>query len=250
MTILNCPVTTKPLWIPNAAEEVETEIVWPVDLSCCVIPVTVPPTDLSPFVAVAVDLLWRKTCFRFGICAIEIRPCLPGCTCFPKACSCECSWLRFDLRQHVGHPIESVDAVKVDNVDVPPAGNWYVANNRYLVPIRDGLLWCWPPQDLNLETGSVGTWSIELTIGEMPGASLLFAAADLACQMWKSCTPGQVCDIPPNAVSVTRDGVTVNLETGLLAYPPVKMALDAYPCPQKLRSRITDPAEWYPSVVV
>lgn len=247
--ILNCPITSAPRWVPNTAEPVDTEVVWPIDTTTC--PCSGIETVNPMFYAVAVDLLWRKTCKQFGICTTRIRPCNRRCSCRVR-CNGDCSWVRFNLTEHVAYPIISVDAVNVNGSAIGPDEYQITNGNKYLVPNRpdaahtpaiEGLLWCWPDQDLNVPDGEEDTWSVDVTVGEMPGPALLFAASDLACQMAKSCA-GEVCDVPQNAISVTRDGVTVRLETGLLAIPSVKMALDAYPCPKGRRSRMIDPSEW------
>lgn len=246
MTVLNCPVGPVE-WAANDVEPTEAMLQWPVDVSCCT-QIDLTAAENLRFVAAAVDLLWRKSGRRFGLCEAVIRPCERPCSCRPR-CFGECQWQRLDLFNLVNNRIESVTSVTVDGADVPAAGNWYVSNeNHYLTPVRDGLLWCWPEQDMNLEAGEAGTWSVEIVVGEQPPESGPIAAAELACQIARACA-GEECDVPRNAVSVSRDGVTIQLETSMLKLPLVAMFLDVYGT-RAPRSRIIDPAEWTEPAVV
>ncbi|HOY81252.1 MAG TPA: hypothetical protein PLB92_03860 [Rhodoglobus sp.] len=145
-------------------------------------------------------------------------------------------------------PIISIVELRIDGAVVPTSEYWL--SGTKLVPLRDGEFWPRPAQDMNLAYDAVGTWSIKLMIGRVPPELLLIAAAELACNVASMCY-GKPCDVPQNAVSVTRDGVTIRLDTGFNAIQSVKMALDAFGCKAKTRrSRIVDPREFMPSTRV
>jgi hypothetical protein len=245
MTALHCPVHPQ-VWTDPGLPPVQAVIIWPVDVSCCTTTDLLLPVNRR-FVAAAVEALWEKTCGKYGICTVTVRPCERICGCY-SGCIGECAWRKFDLRDLVTAPIVSVDAVNIEGVVIPAADYW-IADGRYLVPYRTGALWDIQPQDMNAPFPGPGTWGITITVGQIPPPLLLIAAAELACQIARYCS-GQPCDLPPNAISVTRDGVTVRLETGFQAIPTVKMALEAYGCDKttkKYRSRIVDPGEFLPS---
>ena len=237
--MLNCPVGPVN-WIPNAQPAVDAELSWPVDDQCCDEPELANRPDI---VAAAVQALHEASCRRFGVCVLTVRPCVPNCACRQELCVSDCSFRRFDLADFTQHPIISIDAVEIDGVAISPDDYW-ISGRRWLVPRRGGLLWDCPQQDLNEAAGSVGTWSITMTVGQPPPAMLLIAAADLACQILKLCLD-RPCDLPPNAVSVIRDGTTIRLLTGMQSVPLVKMALDVYgDCKKKkIRTRMVHPAD-------
>lgn len=229
-------------WASNSATPVDSEVMWPLNLSCCkaLDLVPAPPESLVLRAsAAASQALFDKTCRKYRLCYQELRPC-NVCDC-GGACSGECSLRALNLRSLLGvnANIVQIGDVKIDGVVVPDTEYW-LEQNRYLVPLRNGLLWQWPVQDLHLPTAAVGTWSVGVYYGTLVPELLLIAAEDLACQLITRCM-GQPCDIPENAISVTREGVTIRLETGLSALPTVKEALEIYgKCAE--RTRILDPA--------
>jgi len=235
---------------------VQRPLRWPLDMSCC--QHEVADAKRRQLQAAAIDLMFVETGGRFTLCTDVFQPC-PVCeTCWPFMLGvplpvflggmfdCSCNVRQFDLYQLTGGPVTAVVSVKkhdgVTETVIPPT-DYALVGRRYLRPYRGGLLEKgWPNQDLAIPYGSpLGeTWQITLRHGVQPPASVLLAASDLACQLIAYCV-GAPCDLPANAVAVTREGVTIKLETGLQAIPTVKMALDAYP-KLRNRSRLVDPS--------
>jgi hypothetical protein len=87
----------------------------------------------------------------------------------------------------------------------------------------------WPTQDLNLPDTAVGAWGIDVLVGEAPPAAVLLAAEAVACQIVRWCQ-GAPCDVPDNAISVSREGVTIQLARGLKAVSEVAAVLDVDWC--------------------
>lgn len=239
--MLRCPVTA-PSWVANenTVEGPDTVVAWPIAPCCDAIDLLLP--ENVRFIAAAVDAMHTKTCGKYGVCSVTYRPCVSRCDC-RDVCSGDCSWRAYDLRDLTMLPIISVDEIRIDGDVVAETQYWLSANS--LIPLRDGVLWSrYVPQDMNLPFNSSGTWSVTLTVGEIPPELVLIAAGDLACHLARLCL-GLPCDLPQNAVSVTRDGVTVRLDTGFEAIQTVKMAIDAYGCNARARrSRIVDPSEF------
>lgn len=244
--MLTCPVAT-PAWVANDLVGDEATVAWKVDVSCCTATDLNDPANIR-YVAAAVQALNKKTCGEYGICEVEFRPCISRrCGC-PGLCDDTCTWREYDLRDLTLLPIISIVELRIDGAVIPSSE--YMLSGAKLIPLRDGALWSRPSQDMNLAYDAVGTWSIKLSIGRMPPELLLIAAAELACAIAARCA-GQACELPQNAVSVTRDGVTIRLDTGFDAIQSVKMALDAFGCKAKTRrSRIVDPREFMPSTRV
>lgn len=243
----DCPTPAIEWQSPDPAPTpIPANIMWPLDLSCCP---NIPAPPFSPQVqalintasAAASQALWDLTCRKYRVCLETAYPC-PVCPC-GDTCVRGCKFAKVDLFPFFGRKIIEIDEVLVDGVAVPDV-DYRLDANRYLVPHRDLSLWPWPEQDLNLAPGSPGTWQVNVYVGEPPPALLLLAAQDMACQLIAHCL-GQPCDIPDNAVSVTREGVTIRLETGLQALPTVKQALEVYgDCRKQRRTGMWDPARW------
>lgn len=246
-----CPVpviewqtTTNPATIPM-------ELMWPLDLTCCSVLEAQRDSNgvLSPAVqqlalqaqAAASQALFDLTCRQYKVCRTTIWPCIEcGCA---DVCTTSCNYSRYDLTRLVGSDILEIDEVRVGGVAIPEA-DYRLDSRRWLVPINTGLLHPWPVQDLTAADNSPRTWGVSVYYGELPPALLLLAAQDMACNLVARCLD-QPCDIPENAVSVTREGVTIRLETGMKAIPTVKMALEVYgDCKKRRRSSILDPAHW------
>lgn len=245
----DCPTPQIEWQSPDPAPTpIPTNIMWPMDLTCCPAVAGLTP-PIPPAVAqlllraqaAASQALWDLTCRQYRVCLEEIYPC-PVCPC-GDTCVKGCRFAKIDLFPFFGRKVLEIDEIIVDGVAIPEV-DYRLDANRYLVPHRDLALWPWPEQDINLPPGDPGTWQVRAYVGEPPPELLLLAAEDMACQLVARCL-SQPCDIPDNAVSVTREGVTIRLETGLMALPTVKQALEVYgECKKRRRTGMWDPARW------
>lgn len=191
--------------------------------------------------AAAIDVMDRVTHRRWsGPCRYEVRPCTQEC----RGCrrlSCSCRWDRLDLGRLLPRSLVGIVQILVDGEDVPTT-DWRIDNGRYLTPIRDGLLWPWPRQDLNLLAGDDDTWYIDAVAGNHPNQMVLQGTADLAYQLWSLCQ-GRACDVPTNAVSITREGVTVSLEAGMIRQVPLAATIQDLYGKRPRRQRIWSPLD-------
>jgi hypothetical protein len=233
-------------WDPADPDAVQTaRLRWSLPMGCC----DDAPDDLEDPVwlgmqAAGIEVVDRLSHRRFGgPCMYEVRPCPPTCCNCARAACC-CGWERLNLQTWLPRRLRAIDKIVVNcaafDGEVPEDEYW-LANGRYLTPKRGGSLWPWPPQDLNTVPGDPGTWYIWAVAGDGPNQAILQAAAEVACQLWDVCN-GRPCDVPTNAVSVSRDGVTVTLETGMIAgLPMVRTVKDLYGA-RRRPQRIWDPA--------
>lgn len=199
--------------------------------------------EIAAVIEQAVLFVNDVTCGQFdGPCSTTIRPltdCAPA-----DACTCHGAWPRLDLYQWVTGPIVTVDQVSVDG-EIVPADNYHLWEHRFLGPVDpDGstsALDPWPEQNMRKLSGP-GTWSITVTHGAGLPVPLRSAVVELASQLGKRCC-GEDCDLPDNATSVSRGGVTVSLATrqeGKVGVQAIDMALERYGCP-KVSGGILDP---------
>lgn len=188
-------------------------------------------SNAADWLEVATDLLFHLSGLQYpGECTTTVRPCgsrrtvarwrslgdlalgMPawagwGCSCGEGACGCSGgtgALLGLD-------PIRSVDAVKVDGVELDE-GAYRVDDWRLLVRL-DGEAWpcC---QDLTLPDDSEGTWSVTVKHGAPPPPAGVAACAALACELAKAAKPNDgdsTCDLPPEVVSLVREGVSVQI---------------------------------------
>lgn len=235
---------------------VQRPLRWPLDVSGC--PHKVTEAKGRQLKAAAIDLMFAQTGGRFTLCTDTFQPCTVCEVCYPwyrgvplpafagGMFDCACAVQQLDLYSLTWGPVTSIVSVKRhDGVTetVVPTTDYALVGGRYLRPYRGGLLGpIWPPQDLQVPYGSPlnPTWQITLRHGVQPPPSVLLAAQDLYCQL-AAYSVGAPCDLPANAVSVTRENVTIRLEQGMRAIPTVRMALDTYPM-QRKRSRLVDPS--------
>ena len=199
----------------------------------------------------ATSWLYEATCSRFtGVCTSLVRPRPPCGHLGDDNCTAACNWRRLDLSPMVTGPVRSIVAVTVDGVELENAEgeDYRLANARWLVAHEDGALRPWPTQYMNRPDGAEGTWSVTVTHGLIVPPHLADAAADLAKQLIARCLGGD-CLLPDNATSVSRDGVTVELNVpagGKTGLPLVDSIVDMYPC--RRTRRMYDPAEPEPEV--
>jgi len=162
---------------------------WDLPTGCCREVCEDDDTELARFLAIATATVYRATCFRFpGACDIELQPCRPCRTdCRCRRCNGPSKAIPLDeaglcypiLLDETGLPL--VEVV----VDGQTAGGWRLNHDR--VTLEHFGSGSWPEQDLELDPGDPGTWTIRATIGRQPPADLLYGTARLACELLKEC---------------------------------------------------------------
>lgn len=185
--------------------------------------------DWTDAIAVASEVLHVLSGRQFtGTCTRTIRPCLVDCGCachgagwplwgagppwswYPRALTARCCPPQIDL--HGG--VASITSVKVDG-ETLAVGAYRLDEGRWLVRLADsdGDNEGWPCcQRLDLATTEECTFEIvyvtEADVPEM-GAR---AAAELACELAKACTPAAgECRLPKRVTNLIRQGVSMTL---------------------------------------
>jgi hypothetical protein len=110
-----------------------------------------------------------------------------------------------------GYPVQAIVEVKIDGAVVSP-DTYRLDRQRDLVRVRplstDNFL-RWPScQALDLPDTQPGTFSVTYTYGADPPQAGVDAAAELACEIYKSCLD-QPCALPRGTARVTRQGITI-----------------------------------------
>lgn len=171
---------------------------------------------LAEGIQIASDVLYEFTKRRWpGTCTDLVRPCgyrqADSCGCRSSR-SCGCT--RLSELELPGHPVASVEAVKIDGVLLDP-DRYRVDDHRWLVYLPesdDAERQGWPCcQRIDLPDTAEDTWSVAYSYGQDPPLGGRRAAANLGCQLALSCTPalaGQ-CKLPKRVTSITRQGLTV-----------------------------------------
>lgn len=119
-----------------------------------------------------------------------------------------------------GVPIREIEEVLIDGVALD-SDEYAIAEPNRLVRLRDvtdphnRLVWpgC---QIMDLPETEEGTFAITYTYGADPPQTGRSAAAALACEIWRACSPAGECSLPDNVTRVVRDGVTME-SAGLVA---------------------------------
>lgn len=108
-------------------------------------------------------------------------------------------------------PIGWVAKVEIDGATLDPSA-YRVDNGNRLVRI-DGDAWpsC---QDMAAELTEDNTFGVTYYQGAYPDANANFAAGKLATEFYKACS-GNKCALPAGVTTVTRQGVTMEIQTGL-----------------------------------
>ena len=179
-------------------------IKWPCDIS------TEDPELVSLARQSAQQMLWSLSGRRYGLCTTTEEykmPCVGGCAfpygydfgpgvewqlgLFPRKC----------CRIHLySRPVLSVELVLIDGEIVPPGE--YQLQRGWLARIGE----CWPCE----QECEIAPLAVTYTYGiEVPALGEL-AMGELACEILAGLT-GADCRLPSNAISVTRQGVTVDL---------------------------------------
>lgn len=223
----------------------EWSVKYPCDVS------EVDPEILAVAVESAQSILWSLSGRRFGVCTITETynmPCTSPCvTPWSDDFGPGVEWrLNGDWmyrRQccaiHLDHqPVRSIDTVIVNGVALDP-DEYYLGRNK-LYRIGE----CFPCEEDCEYPPVVVTYSY----GIDPPALSEFAMGELTCEILAA-FEGADCRLPSNAISVTRQGVTVDLgdvrtliETGRVGLPLVDAFLrNVNPNNLSDRSRVYSP---------
>jgi len=128
----------------------------------------------------------------------------------------------------------------IDGVDETPTVR--LDSKREVTLLDSSARSCFPIQRLDLPDGAPGTWSIRYRFGLAPIGLAKLGAADLACELIKSCQ-GLDCTLPDNAESVTKRGITVRFRgPGFTNVKTADLLIDGYGCPKTGTRRMIDPA--------
>lgn len=175
--------------------------------------------------AAASQILYELTLRRFaGNCESTARPCRERCSCWPAQgnayvdggsraifwngaswsgteCGCGC----LSQVKLPGYPVRSIVQVKIDGAVVSPS--LYRLDERRYLTRTDGDTWpaC---QNLALADTEPGTWSVTYEHGSDPPMAGRLAAAELACELYRSCS-GQECSLPSGVTRISRQGIVV-----------------------------------------
>lgn len=152
------------------------------------------------------------------------------------------------FRARLPGPVSAITLVTIDGVVVPPAsyrldeGEWLVRTDRI----------AWPRwQDVNLVSGTVGTWVVTYLRG-IPVPSILLAAAGTYALEWARATAptaATTCRLPGRTKELIRQGLTLQMVdptqlldeglTGLSDVDPIIRALN--PTRQRRPPRVLTP---------
>lgn len=190
--------------------------------------------DLSPAATgtalqAASELLWVKSGRRFGVCEITLRPCRDGCgdgrivdgwwqwdagprptfyrgvwanvTCGSCTTGCSCAAVS---EVTLPSPVAGIVEVRINGQVLAPSA-YRVDDYRKLVRTDGGE---WPDcNDLSLNDGALGTWSVTVEVGEEVPVAGRLAVGELAVELGKAMACDQSCALPANLTALARAGV-------------------------------------------
>lgn len=207
---------------------------WPIDPACFEAEFDDLDDDVrTRSVALASQTLHRLTGYRVGGCPIKVRPCKPSCArdvfmgymsptglypmnwggVWTNVCGhstdCSCTQL---CQIALPPPVGRLDKVMIDGVDV--TANFRIDDGNLLT--YTGTSDCPIPacQNLRLADTQVGTFSVTYLNAYRVDTVGAYAAGVLALEFAKACTGKGKCRLPSNVVSITRQGVSMELDPG------------------------------------
>jgi len=193
----------------------------------------VPEAVVDLTITGAIEWMNDLTCGAYpGSCTTEVRP-VPGCG-HQERCGCTARWERLDLLRWLPGPVTDLVSVTVDGQAVN-AAYYAVLNQRWLTARKvdgESPLIPWPAQDMGRPLGETDTWAVTVEHGLTPPAPLAQATAELVCQLLRR-YQGLECDLPDNATSITRSGVSISLaqrQAGRIGVQAIDAVLDTYGC--------------------
>jgi len=197
---------------------------WPYRLLCEVSAESAPITGYA--VAMATDLLWSMTGMRFGLCNVTLRPCRRDCydtfpdgwgmwpqpaliggqwfnlTCGGCFGDCSCSSVSDFV---LPSPVHQILDITIDGTPMV-TGSYRLDNNRIVVRTDGGV---WPAcNDLSVDDGQPGTWTVTATFGEPVPDGGVLAMGELICEIIRGATGGD-CRLPAGVTQLIRQGVTI-----------------------------------------
>lgn len=160
---------------------------------------------------------------RVTACPVTVRPCPPGCGCATRDCfSCDpgCQ-LTFPF---IGELLE----VRIDG-ELQNTSNFEVQDNRFLVYQGAGSCPFTGPQNLAADLDQPGTWSVTYLPGYPVDSLGAQAVTLLALEFAKACTGRGKCALPKNVRTVSRFGMTYEVQTSMFpdGYTGIQL-VDAY----------------------
>lgn len=224
---------------------------------CCGVDVSSDTEDaLAAAAEAASGVLFALSGRTFrGTCGpVTVRPCGKGSSCYvpgrsDRIRSCGCAPLSTVLLP--GYPVLEVGMVKLDG-EVQPPSEYRLDDRRKLVRLADsnGNQQFWPScQRMDLADTEERTFSVTYYYGVAPPELGIQAAAQLGCEIYRSCTGSGECNLPSGTVRMTRQGITVEraalmnyLQSGSTGLVKVDLFLAAYGSDGARRR----PAVWSP----
>jgi hypothetical protein len=201
------------------------------DLIACGVEASTDGADLDYWASVASELMYTLSGRRFGgLCGpMTVRPCRGACACGWQVLSrgyvvhwrddagswycgeddCGCTG---ESIVELWYPARTVIEVKIDGDVVDPT-TYRIIRGRYLQRLDDVgppvSHRVWPScQNVTLDDGEDGTFSITYTYGRYPPESGKLAAAQLGANLLKECN-GEACALPAGVTRITRQGVQI-----------------------------------------
>lgn len=239
---------------------------------CSAIVVSGDASVYDAYALAASQTLWELSGRQFaGECERTVRPCVPGCGCWPTRAWAYGAWDPWygwwggpgvpggegngrgccgclSEVKLAGYPVRQVTEVLIDGT-VIASENYRLDQSKFLVYLddTDGNSQSWPAcQNLARPDTEEGTFAVTYTYGADPPEMGLLAAAELACQI-AAASAGQECALPAGTTRVTRQGITVEVErikAILTRLPLTNLFLQTYN-PNGLRRRS---AIWSPEI--
>lgn len=218
-----------PIGIPASGVSVGPCSMW-ADINaiagCCTVDTSGDPFELiatltSSMVASS-ELLYLSSGKQFaGACQRTVRPCDPlgGCVYGFEVLSRGhlvgwdgMAWSGTDCGcRHVSEiklagSVRSITQVMIDGAVVDPS-EYFVRDQKWLIR-KNGARWphC---QAQDADDDAAGAFAVTYVYGKTPPELGQRAAVALACEIYKSCTPGLECALPTGVTRVTRQGITI-----------------------------------------
>ena len=213
---------------------------WTIDTTCCTGWDDFDPAVQEASAAWATEILDALTGHQFAQCPVKLRPCGSRCgwgggyvtwpVSAPAAVGVGTPWMipfvdpagvwrncvcagacrcRATCEVTLPAPVASIEEVLVEGIVLDPSA--YRLDNGNVLVRTDGE--CFPLcQNLDLADTEPDTWSVTFRPGAPLPRSGAIAAGRLACEFAKSCVGAGDCALPPELISLARNGVQVQVQ--------------------------------------